>query len=230
MRLLGNEAEPLAQRTSEGVARVLREAILFGRFKAGEPLRERTLGAELGLSRTPIREALFILQGEGLVDLIPNRGATVRSITPDDIAQIYSLRAVLEAHAARIAAQTRTDQDLADMEEAHARLKRIGARGTAAEQAQGDLAFHSAISASTGSRMLTTITREVLAFTVAYRSRYTYPKTHFKIANEQHRSILDAVRDRDADRAEALTQSHITWSTELALAHFNDHRADDTDH
>jgi DNA-binding GntR family transcriptional regulator len=222
MPFLGHESQPLAQRTSEGVARVLREAILSGRLKAEEPLRERTLAAELGLSRTPIREALFILQGEGLVDLAPNRGATVRSITPTDVAQIYSLRAVLEAHAARTASQTRTDEDLAELEDAYQRLKRIGSRGTAVEQAQADLVFHNAISAATGSRMLRTITQEVLAFTVAYRSRYSYATKHFKIANEQHRAILDALRSRDADRAENLTRSHIAWSTEVALSHFGD--------
>jgi DNA-binding GntR family transcriptional regulator len=211
---------PMAQRTSEGAARVLRESILSGVLKPGQPLRERILAEELGISRTPIREALFILQGEGLVDLIPNRGATVRAVTARDIAQIYSLRAVLEAHAARVAAESRTDRHLELMEDAYARLRRLGSKATAAEQAHGDFVFHTSITAATGSDLLQTITRQVLAVTASYRAHYAYRPQESKVANQQHRSILDALRDRDPDRAEKLVGEHLAWSSRLALDHF----------
>jgi DNA-binding GntR family transcriptional regulator len=222
MDLLGPEPIPMATRTSEGAARVLREAILAGRLKPGEAMPERLLAEQLGISRTPIREAMFILQGEGLVDLTPNRGATVREITARDVAQIYSLRAVIESYAARTAAETLTDAHLAQLEEAYARLRRIGTRGTAIEQAQADLAFHVGISAATGSQFLQTITSQVLAFTVTYRSRYAYPSRQSGTANRQHRAILDALRDRDGDLAETLMREHVTWSRQVALEHFDD--------
>jgi DNA-binding GntR family transcriptional regulator len=214
------DALPMAQRTSEGAARVLRESILSGLLKPGQPLRERVLAEELGISRTPIREALFILQGEGLVDLTPNRGATVKAITARDIEQIYSLRAVLEAHAARVAAENRSEHHLEQLEDAYARLKRLGSRGTAAEQAHGDFLFHVSISAATGSDLLQTITRQVLAVTASYRAHYAYRAQEVKVANQQHRAILDALRDKDADRAETLVGEHLTWSSRLALDHF----------
>lgn len=217
---LSAQTPPLAQRTSEGVARILRDAILAGKLKPGQPLRERLLAEELGISRTPIREALFILQGEGLVDLIPNRGATVRAVTARDIAQIYALRAVLEAHAARVAAENHTEHHLAEMEDAYARLRRLGARATAADQAHADLLFHSRISAATGSDLLQTITRQVLAVTASYRSHYTYRAEQIRTANQQHRAILDALRDRDGDLAAKLVGEHITWSSHVALEHF----------
>jgi DNA-binding GntR family transcriptional regulator len=211
---------PMSQRTSEGAARVLRESILAGLLKPGQPLRERVLAEELGISRTPIREALFILQGEGLVDLIPNRGATVRAVTARDIAQIYSLRAVLEAHAARVAAENRTERDLDQLEDAYARLRRLGAKGTAAEQAHGDFVFHSSISAATGSDLLQTIIRQVLTVTASYRAHYAYRAQEVKVANQQHRAILDALRDGDPDLAEKLVGEHLSWSSRLALDHF----------
>jgi DNA-binding GntR family transcriptional regulator len=217
---LSADTPPLAQRTSEGVARILRDAILAGQFKPGQPLRERLLADELGISRTPIREALFILQGEGLVDLIPNRGATVRAITARDIAQIYALRAVLEAHAARLAAESHTDRQLAQLEDAYARLRRLGPRSSSADQAHADLFFHNCISAATGSDLVQTITRQVLAVTASYRSHYAYRTEQIKIANQQHRAILDAVRDRDGDLAAKLVGEHITWSSHVALEHF----------
>jgi DNA-binding GntR family transcriptional regulator len=211
---------PMSQRTSEGAARVLRESILSGVLKPGQPLRERILAEELGISRTPIREALFILQGEGLVDLIPNRGATVRAITAGDIAQIYALRAVLEAHAARVAAENRTERQLEELEDAYARLKRLGPKATAAEQAHGDFVFHNHISAATGSDLLQTITRQVLAVTAGYRAHYAYRAQEVKVANQQHRAIVDALRDRDPDLAEKLVGEHLAWSSRLALDHF----------
>ncbi|GAA1789187.1 GntR family transcriptional regulator [Planosporangium flavigriseum] len=217
---LSADTPPLAQRTSEGVARILRDSILAGQLKPGQPLRERVLAEELGISRTPIREALFILQGEGLVDLIPNRGATVREITARDIAQIYALRGVLESHAARVAAESRTERHLTQLEDAYARLRRLGARATAAEQAHADLLFHSCISVATGSDLLQTITRQVLAVTASYRSHYTYRAEQIKTANQQHRAILDALRDRDGDLAAKLAAEHITWSSHVALEHF----------
>jgi DNA-binding GntR family transcriptional regulator len=223
---LTRDAVPLSQRTSEGVARILRGEIFAGRLKAGEPMPERLLADQLGVSRTPVREALFTLQSEGLVDLTPNRGATVRTITPDDIVQIYSLRSLLESYAARLAATSRTEAALDDREDAYAKLCRIGDRGTATEQALADLAFHNAISAAAGSQLLHTITGQVLAFTVSYRSGYSYPIEQTALANRQHRAILDALRDRDGDQAEALMREHITWSSRLALARFGGAESD----
>jgi DNA-binding GntR family transcriptional regulator len=212
----------MSQRTSEGVARILRTEIFSGELKPGEPLPERLLAEQLGVSRTPVREALFTLQSEGLVELTPNRGATVRTITAHDIVQIYSLRGVLESYAAREAAQTRTRQHLDDLEDAHARLQRITAEGTAPEQALADLAFHTIISEATGSRLLQTIMGQVLAFTVSYRSNYAYPSERAGTAIAEHRAILDALREQDADLAELLMREHVASSSRFALQHFSD--------
>jgi DNA-binding GntR family transcriptional regulator len=211
----------MSQRTSEGVARILRTEIFSGRLKPGEPLPERLLAEQLGVSRTPVREALFTLQSEGLVELTPNRGATVRTITSHDIVQIYSLRGVLESYAAREAAQTRTRLDLDALEDAHAKLERISAQGSAPEQALADLAFHTIISEATGSRLLQTIMGQVLAFTVSYRSNYAYPSDRASIAITEHRAILDALHDQDADRAEQLMRQHVESSSRFALQHFS---------
>jgi DNA-binding GntR family transcriptional regulator len=220
--LSGRGLVPMSQRTSEGVARILRTEIFSGQLKPGEPLPERLLAEQLGVSRTPVREALFTLQSEGLVELTPNRGATVRTITSHDIVQIYSLRGVLESYAAREAAQTRTRHDLDALEDAHAKLERISAQGSAPEQALADLAFHTIISEATGSRLLQTIMGQVLAFTVSYRSNYTYPSDRASTAITEHRAILDALHDQDADRAEQLMREHVGSSSRFALQHFSD--------
>lgn len=213
---------PMSQRTSEGVARILRAEIFAGQLRPGEPLPERLLAEQLGVSRTPVREALFTLQSEGLVELTPNRGATVRTITSHDITQIYALRGVLESYAAREAAQTRTREDLDALEDAHAKLERTSGSGEAAEQALADLAFHTTISDATGSRMLQTIMGQVLAFTVSYRSNFAYPADRAGAVLDEHRAILDAVRDQNPERAERLMREHVAASSEYALNHFSD--------
>jgi DNA-binding GntR family transcriptional regulator len=218
---MGRGLVPMSQRTSEGVARILRTEIFAGRLKPGEPLPERLLAEQLGVSRTPVREALFTLQSEGLVELTPNRGAAVRTLTAHDVEQIYSLRAVLESHAAREAATGLTEGHLFALEDAHAHLERIGSRGSAADQALADLSFHMLVSEATGSRLLHSIMGQVLAFTVSYRSNYAYPADRAAVVNQQHRAILDALRDRNPDRAEKLMRDHVESSSRFALEHFS---------
>jgi DNA-binding GntR family transcriptional regulator len=174
------------------------------------------------VSRTPVREALFTLQSEGLVDLTPNRGATVRSITAHNIGQVYALRGVLESYAAREAALNRERHHLDALEDAHARLERTSAEGTAAEQSLADLAFHTLVTEATGSQLLKTIMGQVFAFTVSYRSNLAYPSDRAATVNAQHRAILDALRDGDADRAERLMGEHVASSSSFAVEHFAD--------
>ncbi len=208
---------PMAMRTSEGVAQVLRKAILGGVLAPGSPLRERELAKELGVSRTPVREALFTLQGEGLVDLEPGRFARVRRVTYGDIAQIFSVRRVLEAHAAASAALAQNRQGLDRVADALAAQQRLGTDGTSLEQAQADLAFHEAIAAAAGSQLLLTLVRQVLAVTVTYRSRYKYSSATLKRALKEHTAVLDAIASGKSERAEKLMMSHIEKSSSMAL-------------
>ena len=222
MQLSGAPSAPLSQRTSEGVARILRTEIFAGNLKPGEALRERSVAEELGVSRTPVREALFTLHSEGLVEMLPNRGATVRTMTARDIVQIYSLRAVLESYAAGEAAHVRSRLDLATMVDAHTRLERNHLDGSPSEQALADLAFHQAVSDATGSRLLQTIMGQVLAFTVSFRSQYVYPPERVAVALEQHGAILAAIRAQDGPLAERLMREHVEGSSRFALAHFDE--------
>ena len=203
--LLGDLAGgPLATRTSEGIAHVIRKAILAGTLGPGQQLRERRLAEELQVSRTPIREALFTLHGEGLVDLAPHQAARVRAVTPSDIAQIYALRKLLEAQSARAAAET-------------------GDRATGGspqDQAEADFAFHDAIAVASGSQLLLTVERQVLAVTITHRSRYKYSAQQIKRVWRLHEGILEAIESGDGDRAEALMASHIAESTDIAVKQF----------
>ncbi|MBR45699.1 MAG: GntR family transcriptional regulator [Rhodospirillaceae bacterium] len=211
---------PLATRTSEGIAHVIRKAILAGTLGPGQQLRERRLAEELQVSRTPIREALFTLHGEGLIDLAPHQAARVRAVTPGDIAQIYTLRKLLEAQAARAAAETGDRAKIDAVAGALAAQRRLGTAGSPQEQAEADFTFHDAIAAASGSQLLLTVERQVLAVTITHRSRYKYSAQQVKRVWRLHAGILEAIEAGDGDLAEALMASHIAESTDIAVKHF----------
>src|SRR5437867_1687707 len=104
------EGDALVRNASVAATELIREAIVDGRLEPGQRLKEEELARELGISRTPIREALLMLQAEGLVDAVPNRGAMVRVHTPEDLDDLYQLRALLEGYAARRAALRISDE------------------------------------------------------------------------------------------------------------------------
>lgn len=209
-----------AQRTSEGVAKLLRTEIFSGTLEAGEALRERVIAERLQVSRTPVREALIILQSEGLVDLIPNRGAWVRTLTADDLAEVYDLRRILETHAAELAARRASLDQVDAMEDAQIRLTRMLRRGSAEEQAAADLSFHTALLAATGSPLLSSVLNQVMAFTVTFRANYSTAGARSEHALVEHQAILDAIREGDANRAGDLMRDHINSSERHALAEF----------
>jgi DNA-binding GntR family transcriptional regulator len=219
--LRGMITGPMAVRTSEGIAHTIRKAILGGALPPGKPLPERQLADELNVSRTPVREALFTLQGEGLVDLEPGRCGRVRAVLLSEIEQIYALRRVLESFSSRCAAEHQDAVRLSRIEDALAAQRRLGSSAAAAEQAKADLAFHEAIAAAAGSRLLLTVMRQVLAVTVAHRSGYRYSSAHANRVHAQHGAILNAIKTGDAGRAGTLMAEHISESSLLALKHLN---------
>jgi len=210
-----------SKRMSENLAYVIRKAILSGVLKQGMPIRERLLAEELNVSRTPVREALFVLQGEGLVTLSHNRSACVAYFSSDDIRKIYSLRGVLESFSAECAAYNQDEAQVEKVREALVRYQHLKASSTPLEQAQADLEFHEAISAAAGSQMLMTITRQVLAVTITHRSRYAYTPDQLAQAQRQHESIYQAIRDGNGAQAKALMAEHVSQSSELAISHLS---------
>lgn len=210
--LFSKSDTPLSSRTSAGVADIIRHDILSGTLKPEQPLLERDIASELGVSRTPVREALFALQGEGLVELVPRRNARVKKITDVEIRQIYALREVLEAHSAASAAEFANAQNILDIEMAHVRQKNLPADCSATEQAEADLAFHAAVAAATRSQLLLTIVTQVLAVTATLRSRVKYDAKRSRRALSEHQAVLAAIKARSPEAAREAMQRHIKAS------------------
>jgi DNA-binding GntR family transcriptional regulator len=210
----------LGEKTSVAAARVLRQAILSGELRPGQTIGEEDLGKQLGVSRTPIREALVLLKSQGLVETPPNKPAAVRSFTSDDLYEMHSLRAVLEGYAARTAAPNLTDRQLDALNrsvEHYAALTESD--DMLVPLVEENLNFHTTIIEATESAQLRSMIGQVTALPLIYSSYMTYSRQNRESALQDHRKILDALRGRDPERAESVMKAHVLWARDVALAH-----------
>lgn len=211
--------QPLARSASTIATEMIREAILDGRLDPGRRLKEEQLARELGISRTPIREALLVLQSEGLVEALPNRGATVRSHDVEDLDDLYQLRALLEGHAAQRAA-TRLDSDaLVRLRGSCERFERLDPQVDLQEVVRENMLFHSTIHDAAGSARLADMLRKVIDLPLVYRSYIQYSPEQKRISEHYHRQLTAAFEARDADRAQRLMQEHVLEARDLLVAH-----------
>lgn len=187
----------------------IREDILKGKFKENEELREATLGKKLGVSRTPVREALRQLELEGLVHIIPNKGAYVTGITEKDVHDIYMTRSMLEGLCARWAAEHISEEQIQEMEEVLLLTEYHLNRGNAEQLAELDGKFHEVLYDASQSRILRHILSDFHKYVQVARKRSVKKEDRAKKSLEEHREILNALRTGDADRAEELAHIHI---------------------
>lgn len=191
------------------VCKRLRDDILEGRYEIGSFLVETKLAEELGVSRTPIREALKQLELEDLVISIPNRGVTVQGISEHDISDIFTIRHLLEGQAAYWAAERINEEQMNQLTETIALMDMYTARGDAANLARLDSQFHDIIFSASNSRILkhilTSLHQNVQR---ARRSSLSVPDRTHK-STEEHRAIFQAIESHDAEKAKSLMESHI---------------------
>jgi DNA-binding GntR family transcriptional regulator len=209
---------PLSRSASAAASGVIREAIIDGRLAPGQRLKEEELARELGMSRTPVREALLLLQSEGLVESIPRRGATVRSYAVDDLDDMYQLRAVLEGYAARRAATRISPDDVARLEESCVRFDRLRAEGDLRDLVKENIFFHNVILDAAGSDRLVPLVRKVIELPLVYRSFYWYSPEQRLISEHYHRQLTRALRAGDAKRAEMIMTEHVLEARDFLLA------------
>lgn len=203
-------SQPLYTSKTELVTGMLRELIVTGELAAGTPLRQRDLAARLGVSATPVREALRRLESEGLVHTDLHRGATVADSAFGATEENYLIRATLESLAAELAAKHVTEEQLAAIETINAKISGLAEHDPGYGSLNRD--FHFAIYAAAGSPVLVSLMR------MLWQAMPEGPKvarTHRDSAAE-HAAIVDALRAGDSTRASELTHHHIVTAYEQA--------------
>jgi DNA-binding GntR family transcriptional regulator len=218
-----HDGAPLTRNASSAATELIRQAIVDGRLPPGRRLKEEELARELGISRTPVREALLMLLAEGLVDVAPNRGAAVRSHSAQDLDDLYQLRAVLEGYATRRAATRLSDEAIGGLRESCERFDGLlDAPTDMTELVRENLVFHQTILDNAGSARLASMVRQVIELPLVYRSYVWYSPAQQRISAHYHRQITRALEGRDADRAELIMKEHIFEARDLLLTHWRE--------
>lgn len=190
----------------------IRRGIIDGIYPAGARLPEEELSERIGVSRTPIRQALRQLEQQGHVEVRPRRGAWVSSWTAEDIAEVYGLRARLESYGARIAANKIGALDLRHLEECCLQMEAIeDARQDGYLDELGELnnEFHASLLRATGNRRLMTSLQSIVETPLILRVYHVYDERRRREALRHHREILAALGQRDGEWAEATMLVHI---------------------
>jgi DNA-binding GntR family transcriptional regulator len=206
-------AEPLATAAPETAAQrayaALRVRILEGALPPGAMILEGELAAALGVSRTPVRQALIRLADEGLIELRPRHGMRVRPISADEMREIYDVLTALEAAAARLCAEQGVPPaGLDGLDQAVAAMDAALAAGDLRGWAEADAAFHRRLVAASGNRRLAAT---VSGFSdLAHRARMATLRLRPvpSASNQDHRAVVAAIRARDPGRAEAIHRAH----------------------
>ena len=191
------------------VFKSIRDAILSGSLKAGERLMEKNLADKLGVSRTPIREALRKLEIEGFIEMVPRKGAIVKEVTPTEIADVLEIRAALEALAAKIACSKSDEQLKENLATAKEEFKLAAKDNNVDQMAAKDVAFHDIIYSATGNEKLIHILNNLREQIYRYRLIYLYDKNYIGNIIEEHEKISSAIIAGDAAAAEELSRNHI---------------------
>lgn len=199
------------------VFNTLRNAILTGDFEPGEKLMEIKLAEKLGVSRTPIREAIRRLELEGLVVISPRKSAEVASITKEDLTDVLEVRRVLESLAMDLACQNAGEDIIKELESNLVKFKNAIKKNDITEIATTDVEFHDTIYRATGNKRLVQILNNLREQMYRYRLEYIKDKATRETLIVDHRMIIDALKEKDAEKAKAAMLQHIDAQKKTVL-------------
>ncbi len=199
------------------VFNTLRHAILKGELEPGERLMEIALAQKLGVSRTPIREAIRKLELEGLVVMVPRKGAEVADITEKDLRDVLEVRTALEELSIELAMKNMTDEDYENLKKASKSFAKDSEGDDLIKIAEADVDFHEIIYMATGNKRLIQMINNLREQMYRYRLEYIKDKsTHARLV-EEHERIIEAMQKQDVNAAKAAIKLHVENQEENIL-------------
>jgi DNA-binding GntR family transcriptional regulator len=199
------------------VALRLRQRIVEGHLAPGAKLNERELSELLQVSRTPLREAIKMLAAEGLVALLPNRGAVVVQLSEQDVADAFEVIAGLEGQAGELAAQRISVAQLAEIRALHYEMLAAFTRRDLATYYRLNALIHTHINAAAGNRVLTQTWANLNARLQALRFRSNFDEAKWQRAMQEHDRMIELLADRDAAGLRALMTAHLLHKRDAVL-------------
>ena len=206
---------------TDEIADVVRERILKGEYEIGEKIKENQIATELRVSRTPIREAFKLLENEGLIDYIPNRGCFAKGFTQQDVDDIYAVRAALEEMAIKWAVERITPEEIAALEEECDLMEFYTKKKDKKKVLELNSSFHEIIYASARSRFLAQVLRSYKEYIDKTRKAIFYEQEYLEAILAEHRRIFEAVRERNQTKAVTAMREHLSSSQNRAETIWN---------
>lgn len=212
---------------SEEVAQRIRVMIRKGMLSTGDRIVESQLCQAMGISRTPLREAIRILGTEGLIKLVPNRGAYVAQPSMKEIKELFEVMSILEGACARMVAETLTDSDFKKIEKLHLKLEKHFLAKDHERYLKVNSQFHHLLQELTGNQVLNEVINGLRHKILLYRYRQLYERDRFEASMNEHRNLLEALRRRDPAAAESLMKIHLLNQCEALRSVYEDKDAQD---
>lgn len=196
----------------------LRDMIIEGTLAAGTRLNERVLCEQLAVSRTPLREAFKVLAGEGLIELLPNRGAQVAELSLADIEQTFEVLGALEGLSGKLACQRISEAEITEIRALHFEMLAAHARHDLAAYYKINHVIHDRINAAAGNAVLTATYLQMNARIQNLRFRSNFNQDKWNAAMKEHSAMLDALERRDGQALHAILEHHLQTKRDTVVA------------
>ena len=211
---------------SKKVYRIIKSGIINGSLKPGSKLLEVKIAKQMGISRTPIREALRELAAKGFVKTIPNQGIIVSSDSAEDIREVMQIRGVLEGLAARLAAILINEEEISKLENLLKEMDKFTRENNPLAFSEIDAEFHNVIVNICGNKRLIQMRKNITEQAHRYRIKSLNISGRLKYSIEEHREIVEALKKKDPKKADKFSQNHIENTLKNILNHVTVKRKD----
>lgn len=208
----------------EEVYESLKKSILHGKLKGGQRLIEETLAHQIGISRTPVREAFHKLERDDLVSKLPKGGFAVREFTREDVEEIFGIRSALESYAAYLATLHITQDKISQLEKKVKELENALEKGDDEKFVQLNTEFHDLIYKSCKSRKLLEMINNFRDYFYRYRSFLLHTEKGVNYSIDDHRHMLDAMKKKNPRLVERLVRNHLTRGKDIILKEVSERR------
>jgi len=214
---------------SKKVYRILKKEIIKGSLKPGSKVLEGRIAEQIGISRTPVREAIRELAAEGFVTLSPNQGVVVRSISAENIREVLQIHSVLEGLAARLSCEVIDEENLKELENYVNKMEKLTNKKDPLAYSEVDLKFHELIVNNCGNKRLIQMRKNISDQAQRYRISSLRTRGRLKESLKEHQKILEAFKTKDPKKADVISQKHIQNALKNILAKViekqeNDHK------
>ena len=208
----------------EEVYESLRKSILHGKLKAGQRLIEEQLAHQIGISRTPVREAFHKLERDDLVSRLPKKGFAVREFTKADVEEIFGIRSALESYAAYLATLHMAPEKISSLEKNIDETERAMESGDYDKVVQLHTEFHNVLYKSCKSRKLLDMINNYSDYFYRYRGALVRTDNGFQSSTEDHRRMLEAMKKKDPRLVERIVRKHLGKGKDIVLKEIDEGR------